>query len=351
MKSSKNVLFVIVLLLLNNISSAQSATRTDNAAKYFAYTNKAELQIVDSNYASAISFYDSAFSNLRVPLSQDMYNYAICAALNKKYEVTYEAIKFLIERGCDSTLFFRNRVFDDFKKQEQKRIHANYSAFISNRRKYVDSAIIKDILKMKDADQYYFRKRLSNLSNVSFMDSLQKNDDSITNRLKNYFSRFQYLHEGIIGGVEFSKPTGSPIFYVIVRHHYQNNKYDLTPILKKALEAGYIKPELYASWVGLEFQGVPGFGFEGSIMETQDSLYILKFPGIKSKIEENRKKIGLCTLEEQLKKTLFSKYQNLHVFLFSYSPQPIDKSNIDIFRKFTTAIPRPDRILTKEPKK
>ena len=347
MKSFKNSLFVIIFFLLTNITSGQSGAKNDNAARYFAYTNKAELQIVDSNYTSAISFYDSAFSNLRAPLSQDMYNYAICNALGKKYKATYDAIKFLIERGCDSALFFRNPVFNGFKNQEQKRIRANYSDFIANRGKYIDSTIIKDILEMNEVDQYYFRKRPNNLSNKSFIDSLEKNDDSLTIRLKKYFSLFQYLHEGIIGvRVEDSKLLCYPIFNILIRHHYQNLKYDLTSILRNALESGYIKPELYASWVEFEFQRTPGFGEESLMKEINDSLYISKFTGIKSKIEENRMKIGLCTLEEQVKKTIFSRYIDKNGFLFFASIVMFAGNNEsfnEVLRKFSNVVPKPNK--------
>ncbi len=345
MKFLKGLSFVIISSFFSNLIIAQSDTKKYDAAKYFAYTNKAELQIVDSNYTNAISFYDSAFKNLAVPLSQDMYNYSICAVLEKKYGIAYDAIKFLIERGCDTTMFYKNPVFHDFRNLEQKRIRKQYPKFISNRRKYIDSNIIKDIFEMNEADQYFFRKRQNNLSNKPLIDSLQKNDDSITLNLKKYFSIFQYLHEGVIGvRVEDSKLSCYPIFNILVRHHYQNLKYDLTPILRNALESGYIKPELYASWVEFEFQRTPGFGAESLVKEINDSLFISTFPGIKSKIEEKRMKIGLCSLEEQVKKTIFSRYIDKNGFLLFATVVMFsrnDKSFIESLRNFNNVIPKP----------
>jgi hypothetical protein len=274
-----------------------------------------------------------------------MYNYSICAVLEKEYLKAYNAIKFIIERGLDSIVIFKNPAFYDFKIQEQKRIRKDYPTFISNRSKYIDSAIIQQIFEMNNADQYFFRRLPNNLSNQAFKDSLQKNDDSLIIRLTKYFSLFQYLHEGIIGvRVENQKLSCYPIFNILIRHHYQNHKYDLTSILKKALESGYLKPELYASWLELEFQGTPGFGEEVLIKETKDSIYIAKFPGFRSKIEENRKKIGLCTLEEQVQKTIFSRYFDKNGFLFFSSIVIISDSNkslIEVLRKFTDIIAKP----------
>jgi hypothetical protein len=347
MKFLKSFFFAIILFFCCNTAVAQTGAKKYDAAKYFAYANKAELQIVDSNYKNAILFYDSAFTNLAAPLSQDMYNYSICAVLEKKYEAAYDAIKFLIERGCDSMLFFKNPGFHEFRNREQTRIRKNYPVFISNRSKYIDTKIIRDILEMNEVDQYYFRKRVNNLSNKPFIDSLQKNDDSLILKLKKYFTIFQYLHEGVIGvRLEDSKLSCYPVFNILVRHHYQDLKYDLTPVLKNALESGYLRPELYASWVDFEFGRTPGFGAELLINEINNSLYISKYSGIKSKIEENRKEIGLCTLEEQVKKTIFSRYIDKNGFLF-FAPIIISAGNNESFnevlRRFSTVIPKPGK--------
>ena len=341
MKSANTFLLFIVIFFYVQNSYGQFDSK-----KYFHYTNLAELQIVDADYNTALKLYDSAFKFLQVPFSQDVYNYSICTALEKKYGKTYDAIRFLIARGCDSTIFTTNDVFKDFFKSKKTTFIKHYPAFISDRKKYVDSSIIKDIEEMNIADQYYYRNRMANISNKKFMDSLERNDSILITKMKDYFSKYNYLNESVIGvNTSASTPNCYPIFNIIIRHHYQDKHYELTPLLKTFVETGCLKPEVYASWVQLESSLIKSqYGEEGHITEMNDSLYIASYPGLKTKIEKNRSDIGLCTLDEQMRKTIFSRYTDKNKFLFFAEIGSISGYNdsyINSIRRFGYMIPIP----------
>jgi hypothetical protein len=287
-----------------------------NAEKYFYYTNRAELSIVDSNYIEAIKNYDSSLAYLPVPFSQDVYNATICYTLQKQYEKAFAGIKFLIQRGVDSTIF-QKQVFKRLRNQKSywREFISGYPKLLRDYKMNIQMDILTDINRMNEADQNFFCELPQNVNNNYFIDSLKQNDDFLMIRFKMYLNKYTYLHEGIIG-VKYADTTLSfyPIFNILLRHHYQNQKFEITPILKNALKSGYLKPELYALWV--DFQTSGGYGSESLVKKIEDTLYIFSFPGIKNKIDANRSAIGLCTLDEQAKKTIFTARKNSIGFLF-----------------------------------
>ena len=337
MKAAVLSSIIIIILFPNNLNAQTSAK------KYYYYTNKAELAITDSNYLEALKYYDSSTNSVSVPLSQDVYNKALCHTLLGNYGKAFLAISFLIERGVDSTLF-NKQAFRVLKNQKRywNQFLLEYPVLVKRFKSIVRDEIISDLRDMNESDQKYFCELPGKLTNVSFIDSLRLNDDFLIERFRNYLNKFGYLHEGIIG-VQFSdsKLDCYPIFNILLRHHYQIKKFDLTPILQKAMDSGYLKPDLFARWVG--FQNTAGFGYESLVREIGDSLYVGTFPGLKKKIDESRLKITLCTLDERVKKTIFSLCLDSNGFLFYYTVGKLSNPHTDndeaSFRKRYIKVP------------
>ncbi len=280
-------LFLFVFIL-NNLATAQ------NAKQYFYYTNKAELSIVDSNYSKAVEYYDSSSRFLTVPLAQDIYNLTLCNILLKNYDRAFEGVRFLIERGCDSTLFYKV-VFDALKRQKRQfaKFMSDYPILIANYQKKIDRDVMREI--------------------DIFLDSVNnQNDYKCSEKLQFYFTAYNYLNEGTIGvNYQYGRLSVLPRFSRLIYNHYYET--DLTPFLKKALEMGYLKPEVYAQWLDLE-----GFsyGTRFNVYEINNEIYLNKWIGMKEDIDNRRKAIGLCTLDEQAKKTIFWHCFNPHRFEF-----------------------------------
>ena len=276
----------------------------EQARQYFNYTNRAELAITDSNYTLATKLYDSSLSYLTAPLSQDVYNATLCHILLHQYKEAFKGVGYLIKRGCDSTLFLKvgfcllkqqTKLFTDFMQ--------SYPDLIAQRG-MINPAIAKQIDK--------------------FIDSTNTNNDfNCIELLTSYFSLYNHLNEGAIGvnytdGILSVQPRYAGLLY---RHFYENG---LSVVLKRSLDMGFIKPEVYANW--LEFQGV-SYGSRFGVVSANNEIYINPWKGLKKDIDLRRQSLGLCTLDEQAKKTIFWHCFNPYRFEFFANIDNLDNSN------------------------
>jgi hypothetical protein len=315
-----------------------------NAAQYFYYTNKAELAIVDGQHAAAINYYDSSMQFLTIPLGQDVYNAALCHALAGNNARAFKALSFLVTLGVDMTIFNQpglkslkkdSKGWQDFMRQYPK-LREQY-------RQHIDTGIIAQIKMMNKADQNFFCQMPQKLDDNRFMDSLKDNDGYLVAQLKQYFNKYGgYLPEAVVG-LNYSKGSIStdPIFYILLRHHYQNQRYELTPLLKKAMENGYIRPELFASWADLEVAGT--YGASGIVIQAENEFYAKQFKGFRSRVEEKRKSLWLCPIDDEVRKTLYAYCADRYGFLL-FSFMEIDEGKLsnsyrNTLQKYFTKVP------------
>ena len=72
--------YLLLLLLLFSGAGIQ-ATAADYVKVYYPQINKAELLIVQQDYAGALETYQEAFAAVPRPFARDHYNAAVCAML------------------------------------------------------------------------------------------------------------------------------------------------------------------------------------------------------------------------------------------------------------------------------
>lgn len=298
----------IVLLLLVGLSWNQSFGLV-NIEQYNTKINKAELSITNGKFKEALNYYESSFKLKEQPFAQDLYNAIVCALklhLNRKAL----ALSFILaDKGVGKSFFEKKSIFQLLKNEEGWQ--SLLSAAEDAQKSYDRNPIQKRIKDLIEADRIMHTKWF--LATQDPNNELRKRmmivDDSLSLELMDLFKNEGYLSEGQISvGINNDTTINSmPLFGIIILHKAMTYSDTLfSNVLKAALKQGEIKPDVVAKF--LDYGGRKGkrstYGAEFLYMIYKCNLYVnnkLSIPDINSA----RAELGLCSLDDYLKKVRF----------------------------------------------
>ncbi len=285
--------------------------------KYQYFINKAELEITELNFGKALAFYDSAFFSIKFPFSVDIYNKSICSIKQGEYAESFLSIKQLIKLGVDSSLF-NKRPFNLLKLQ--KGMFANfmkdYPDLVNEYKATKKQSVIKELNDMVEADLFLYCAKPAKPQIFGYIEFIKINKNYLDYKLIDLFNENGgYLDESNIG-VPFkdSKMATVPIFFPLIARSFNNNDTTLTFNIYIALKNGMIKPEVFEIFMEDRIEG--GLGRGNGVIVYKNKIYIPKIYSKEKMYVKNRSNYFLCSLQDQVRKTLFSECKDKDGFLF-----------------------------------
>lgn len=316
--------------------------------KYYYYINKAELSIIDSNYKSAVKYYDTAFICHSVPFAKDLYNAGLCYEILGNYSKTYLFLKPVLQRGYDISMLDTQNIFKGFCKSKywkKLRVEYNHSSFYTYNpyiRKTIDSLFYMD---------QFFRLMPERYS--KYLDTICKIDTSNSQMLSSLINRYGYPDEIIYG---LSKSITRQNHDLIIIHQSVGSRcksFSFTDILYRAITEGKILNSK-AAYLLMRDTGNDLFGYylitltkyvldTSTVSRTNeyynelDSKFQFGLVPVKKDVEErinkSRAGIGLESIADARKKVLFTLKDDRFVFLDT-TKSVFRVSNYDDFQKF-----------------
>ncbi|MDD2529181.1 MAG: hypothetical protein PHT26_14180 [Lentimicrobiaceae bacterium] len=329
----KKCLFIYITFVLifsiHCLSSvkAQNTQKDCNIRQYSYYTNLAELAIIDSTYQKALSYYDSAFSNIHSPFIRDRYNESVCNAITGNYQKCKSGVVYLIEKGLTRDRFKDNQAFSSFLLSDygkdilEQNIKPTYDTIL--RAKY-DSIF--------EADQFFRKLHPTNYHDY-YHDTILNIDASNVKLMNELIERYGWPTMDLIGAYDFGISAGFQIIIIHQGNHiYQ--VYNYAEDLLDAYESCLIEPDraqfLIASSNSSNELSV---NFSGLITVVLDSLVLsnrenyrsfqhktgfLNIPDEKlAVINQERKAFGLESIGDLRRKVLYSQKDKRFYFQFS----------------------------------
>lgn len=295
-------LFIIFLLFANNALG--------NCASYYSIINKAEKEIVDSNYAGALALYDSAFKINAY--ASDYFNAGFCALLDHKQKLSASYFSKYLMKGASYTYLASElaRNFPDIDKEYVK----NLESYKANRcTSYAMLNMLDSLLKV---DQYYHNMRLQGADSIQVYDRLNYE------YLMSYIGKNGFPAEGQC--VLDPDNLALPGCYILFRHFIQAGIFtnDDLNILIEAVCDNKLPPEVLSDDLDLYYhKGMFGNDIiikvvvsdelkkedsAGSKFYDQNDLWILKTGLInKEEIAVNRSRYHMEPLDDFLNKIKF----------------------------------------------
>jgi hypothetical protein len=308
----KCILSFILFLLLTNLTASNS-----DYLAYYKVDNKAQIQLVNGNYDSAVVYYDSAFA-LSEPLIKDLYNAAICCQITGDYYKGASWLYQLANKGVKKKVITKS-CFKKLRKEKywKENVGNKLDSIITN------AIHLRNIVYQNKVDSLYsldqkYRKKAGSYKvygdTIAFLDSLNMKG------LINLINRYGYPGEKTLGKDTPSKMNNA---YIIIRHHYQNKK-DISKLLYQALLNGNISPYMYAeledkksSWNNsVKYGSLVFLKYQWGI--NKKLLIELNYSEKQLKeIEKERAKIGLPD-NKNFKKMILKRYKLKRKFIFNY---------------------------------
>jgi hypothetical protein len=342
----------VIFYILINIHFF-SLGQKDNIKLYYERINKAEMALIDSNYANALKLYDSAFSYKKIPFGRDLYNAALTAIIYKSYPTALIHLEKLFSLGydiknIDTLSVFKEFICSKFGKLARKKYKAKKLIYNSKYR--------IEVQEMVRMDQFF---RVKENAYERYGDTIRAIDAQNVKHLIKLISGNGFPSEDKIG----INPDNlfQPLFYVLVFHQNNGAKYqtfNYSSILQEAILKGELRNNIGAELIQ-GANGVRYFDAFGLVMAKFDTTFFennnLNIPVKKDttyqtswgyfKINETelnkynlkRRTIYLESLEENFKKMAFClKSTN---FLFDCTSKSIFKYNtLKDFNNFKESI-------------
>ncbi len=218
---------------------------------YFRYINKAEMYIVEGKYIFAVKEYETAFKNNERKFAKDIYNSLVCLI---KINDRANATKMLIELskiGVDFNFIKSNiDIARFFGKKLRHTYFLKYKKFKCNEhcKKINELFLIDQKIRLKNTYKPYFYPELIN-------------DYQIAKELINLISEFNFPNEDVLGfsnGVNVRSNFG----VIIIHQNLQNKSFNFGEILHKAVNDGFLTPNLAMMLYSSQFTSDPlGFYF------------------------------------------------------------------------------------------
>jgi hypothetical protein len=313
--------------------------QTNDLKAYYENIHKAELAIVDSNYASALESYQEAFKNKNYPFSQDLFNATLVSAISVAYPKTLIYLEKLFKLGFKLDLLDTIPICKEFLNSPYGKIARQQS---KNSKPIFNKKYKKEIEKMVSDDQYF---RIKPDGYKLYGDTIKQIDKQNVDKLLKLVSKYGFPSEEKIG--ISSNANFSPIYFVLIFHQNNGAKYQ-TYNYSKILKAAILSGELRNSIGAVLIEGADGnkyydafqlvkAKFDTTILIADsfgnlnkvDTTYETKWGYLKStatemeKYNSKRKEIYLEPIEESIKKIIFCITPNY--FLFDASSKSIFK--------------------------
>ncbi len=305
--------FVLVACVLFGRSGFSAIP--DSLKAYYESVNRAELSIVEANYAEAIALYDRAFQMKDFPYCRDIYNQAVCAVLVEDYSMAAANLENLCKYGYELDSLLAKPVFDPLFSSPMgedlvKTCAGSGQGFDHNLRQVYDSLLVVDqLFRIKEGSYAVYGDTIAALdeSNATFLVNLIESDGFPTEEKVGTYLEFDYES-----------------FRMIVFHNNVGSRsgirYDFTEILYEAVETGELDVRVGIQLIvgstgmddfGFEFSGLVQHGLEenfqkGKVDTTLSAwgFYSIE-PDMEREIDERRAKMGLCSLDDFRAKTIY----------------------------------------------
>ncbi|WP_062703252.1 hypothetical protein [Chryseobacterium indologenes] len=322
------LLFTFLFLCIGSFTYSQSQELTNKKLiLYYDIINKAENKIVSNNLDSALILYKKAFKTFDHPHAKDLYNSMQAALKIKDTDYALRQYRYLkcLDYPFEEQFLIQN--FPDHKKSDDVRCTTTLN---SSYKKTIDSLFTMD--------QYY--RKLSGGNYAKYQKEITKNDSIVSVRLLKLIQQKGFPNEYDLGlqsaGKDFSHQ-----FYLIIWHQSSNDKIKPQQVnfsneLIKALNQGKITPDNTAFLLDLSnstnnyssrhFDIIEFIKNEGDPdrphdkvtenLKKADCCYVHQWFYPKNRgeqgnilvnpINENRKKLGMSSLDDNLKKKVFT---------------------------------------------
>ena len=310
-----NIFFIreLIIFTICGCYCSIAKSHTSDYIAYYQQCTKAELNICSLNIDSAFIYYKKAFSIVNNPITADLYNATICAAILQKDSIMFEWMHSCLIKGVNISHFQNNLfVFEPYINDDrwQKTLNQRDSftnIYISG----IDTNYRNALKKLNYFDQQVrnkikpwhflfpnsksFRKKYAQLNKMDSSNRLVI--DSLI-LLRGYPCE-QTIGIGNWFGCEIP----------ISIYHYRDSVF-IFDVMFRALKEGKLSPRNYA-------QKIDDFKF---VNQEESFYYILANPTyitLENKIIVNQRRnlIGLPTLEEEeMMRSYYRKTKNPYRF-------------------------------------
>jgi len=301
MKSKTIGYFLMLLIPISSIC------QTDYRISYYPYINDAELAIIDSNFRLALENYKRAFNLVEIGFGRDYHNAALCAIELEEFDIALKYLNKLASKGIEKEYFEKNK--NTYSKLYGKGFEEFLDGFEELQKSTFQQTVNYDLIgklgEMENKDQEFrYDYKL-------FQDTIQKIDAENISKLVDLVDRYGFPSEEMLG---LQSPYADRVgYHYIIWHHLKNWKSDTTlidirPIILDAVKDGQLSPEQAADYFNISESrvgGVGNFGNTGVIRFNDDiKFYILDYKD-ENLVNQNRKELGLCNLEDLEEKLRF----------------------------------------------
>jgi len=234
----QKLIFYSFLLMF---SCCKQLKNEGNVKEYSLMIELAESELLNEEYASALSFYEKSEKHLSNVLGVDCYNALMASIEIKNWESsTYWALR-LVEKGIDLN-YFSQEIFQEFRTSDAWPKFV--TKFKSSRAKFqltFNKELKIKLEKLIAADQQVYCQIPNNNSYALKNENSEELENTFYNLLKN---RELFSEEEIgLNVINKHDIIFSPIYYVLLRHSFQNGNELANQFLKSGVNLGIIKPE------------------------------------------------------------------------------------------------------------
>ncbi|OBW42607.1 hypothetical protein AB670_01017 [Chryseobacterium sp. MOF25P] len=310
-----------------SVSSQTFGLTNKKIIAYYETINMAENKIINNELDSASILYKKAFLNNEQPLGKDLYNSMIVSLKIKDKNHAFSQYRSLkcLEYPFDENFEAHN--FPDLKKTKEIKCKTSFDIAY---RKTLDSLFI--------IDQHY--RKISGGDYAKYQKEINKNDSIVSTQLLKLIQTKGFPNEYNLG-LKSADKNFFQNFYLIVWHQAANNikkpqVVNFSEDIVKALNLGKITPDNAGFLLDLNnntnnysskhfdimaFVNNPGDpkrphdNIEKSL-ENEDCCYVHvwflpekreeKGGKLVMEIDKRRKNLGMCSLDDNLKKKIFN---------------------------------------------
>ncbi|MEJ8803565.1 hypothetical protein [Pontibacter sp. H249] len=303
----------VVLLFFVLMTVSTFADNIDYTKEYHPLINKAELSIVEQDFAAALELYQQAFKAVPAPFARDYYNAAVCAMLLKDKKQSQAYLEKLAVKGVSINYLAKQPVFDSLKTTKHwRKFRRKYSKYRKQYSSQVNPDLRADLDELYARDQY-FRQAEGGLR--MYGDTLRKIETANTKLFLEWVEKHGYPGESLVGVADTLEQL--PRFSIIIQRQTKaRNGHDFSKVLVDAVQQGRLSPQaaayLIEQQVGRSKYGSKAYvklncnscknnldGIDRYMEERRTDKELLT-------IEANRKLLGLEPFNDYKKKVLYS---------------------------------------------
>lgn len=315
-----------ILLFFSLFFALFGYSQQNDLKQYYININKAELAIVDSNYANALENYEEAFRFKPYPFAQDLYNATLVSIITNTYPKAINYLERLFKIGFQLSGLDSISICEDFLNSSS----GNEAKLKNKKSKPIYNLKYRKAIEKMVYDDQYFRMQPNGYK--IYGDTIRKTDSINVAKFLKLINKYGFPSEEKIG----LNPNSlvSPTFLVLIFHQNAGAKYqtyNYSGILKSALLQGELRNNIAAMLIqsndGIKYYDAFGMvkaKFDTTFILTDDSgnlskkdttletkwgYFKLNDSEIK-KFNTKREEIYLGTIEENVRKIAFGLKNN-----------------------------------------